>query len=109
MAKESSNKDADVPDFTFLNSDYSQGSLRDLLDRPLETLADDLLKTYAGRSMTTQALIEDHTIHTLFTKNNYRTVLYQLFAEQKIMVDRPPQRKNTFADNILITFPQIER
>ena len=105
MAKKSSSVVDDVPNFTFLNSEYTQGSLRELLEHPLEDLADELLNTYAGRQITTLALIEDHTIHTLFTKNNYKTVLYQLFADKRIQVNRSPQRANTFADDIVIMFP----
>jgi hypothetical protein len=50
-------------------------------------------------------IYEEHSIDRPYIQKNYKDVLWALFEEGGIEVNRPPKRKGTFADSILVTFP----
>ena len=105
MAKESSRSDQDVPSFEYNRATSRQPLLSNLL-RPLDELGDMLLQEFAGKSLKMIEIYEKHCVDTPFIKKNYKNVLWTLFDEGRIDVNRKP-RKNTFADDIKGTFPSL--
>ena len=110
MHKESSNTSGGVASFEYNPWDtlYEQGSLFDLLSRPLDELQGMLLKQYDGRTIDFKALYEEHSVDKPYIKKNYKDVLPELFEAGKITAvsaktGKPP-RKGTFSDDMRITF-----
>jgi three-Cys-motif partner protein len=110
MYKESSDNIGGVASFEYNPRDmhYKQGSLFDLLSRPLDDLQGMLLQQYAGRTMDFNKLYEEHSIDKPYVRKNYKDVLKSLFESDKIAAlnsktGKPP-RKGTFSDDMRITF-----
>jgi three-Cys-motif partner protein len=110
MAKESSNTMGGVANFEYNPRDahYKQGSLFDMLSRPLDDLRDMLLNQYAGKTIGFIELYEQHSVDKPFIKKNYKEVLRALFESGNITAVNPatgkPPKKGTFADEMRITF-----
>jgi three-Cys-motif partner protein len=113
MAKESSTEDQGVPSFTYSPA-AADTPLLFSLARPLESLADDLSRTFAGQTLSMKAIFERHNIDTPFVEKNYKAVLNQLEAAGKIRADKPathrPMKNGepTFSDKTLVTFPKMK-
>jgi three-Cys-motif partner protein len=108
MAKESSENDQGVASFGYVPAlSEEQTPLLFELTRPLDELGALLLKTYAGKKMTTKEIYDDHNVDKPFTLKNYKDALKALLAEGKIATERVP-KKGTFADDILVEFPAKE-
>ena len=104
-----SEKDDDgVPTFTYNPKKIKQLQLN--FSRPLKELTEELLKEYAGKTLSVKNIYEKHQSKTRFTQKNYKTALIKLEKESKIIVDKPasvrPRRdgKLTLGDNRVITF-----
>lgn len=74
------------------------------MDRPLDELEDQLLKDLAGRTLSMSQIYEQHSVGERFLKTNYKQALWNLYERGAIETSRKP-RKNTFADNISVSFP----
>jgi len=117
MAKEGTNLDTGVPSFEYNPATHDQPLLFEYL-RPLEDLADMLMKYFAGKTVTMKQIYDQHydrfSIGTRYIKNSYRECLIKLEADEKITVDppvseRPKRRGNvTFGPSVKITFPPRE-
>ena len=112
MYKESSDKTGNVASFEYnpQNFNYKQGSVFDLLSRPLDQLEGMLIEKYAGRTITFKQLYEEHSVDTPFIKKNYKEVLKRLCTAGKISAisrktNKPP-KKGTFPDDTIITFKE---
>lgn len=105
MAKESSNRDQSVPSFEY-NPATERQRLLFSLSRTLGELGDILLQDFAGQSLTMSEIYKRHSVDMPFIKGNYKDILWQLFDAGRINVSRSP-RRNTFADNIVVTFPPL--
>lgn len=111
MAGESSTEDQGVPSFEYSPAD-ARCPLLFSLNRPLETLGDDLLDKFAGRTMAMQSIFESHHVGTPFIERNYKAILNQLEEQNRIIANPPAQsrpRRNgerTFAGKTLVTFPR---
>jgi hypothetical protein len=110
MYKESSDNDGGVASFEYNPRDvhFKQGSLFDMLSRPLDDLQGMLLHQYAGRTIDFIPLYEDHSVDKPYVKKNYKDVLKALLEAGKITAvnartGKPP-RKNSFSDEMRITF-----
>jgi hypothetical protein len=111
MWHESTNVVGDVAssfEYNPRDSHFKQGSIFDLLSRPLDDLRGMLLQAYAGHTIEFVKLYEEHSIDTPFVKKNYRDVLWTLFDDKLITAvnkktGKPP-RKGTFSDDMLVTF-----
>jgi len=109
MAKESSWAEQSVPSFEYNPSiNDSQPSLL----CPIDTLKEQLLKKFAGRTMTRKEVYEQHHIGTRYIKENYKSALLELEKEGKIITNPPARQRRkykgevTFSEtNIKITFP----
>jgi hypothetical protein len=108
MARESSSAEQGVASFEYNPADRRQQFLF-ALTRPLEDLEGNLLETYAGRTMSVKEIFEDHNVDTPYILRNYKAVLMKMHQEGTIEASRPsgkPIRKNTFPDDVVVTFPE---
>jgi three-Cys-motif partner protein len=109
MAKESSEKHQGVASFEYSPAS-EQFPILAGLSRPLDQLGEALLKGFAGETLTMQQIYERHSVDTPFVSSNYKHVLADLEAQDKIKAQPPaserPKRKGevTFADQVLVTF-----
>ena len=112
MAGESSNAAQGVSSFEYNPAATFEQPLLFELSRPLDDLADMLLTDFAGKKRTMKAIYEQHNVDTPYISSNYKEILAKLEAEGKIQAnppaDRRPKRKGkiTFADRVVVTFPQ---
>lgn len=110
MAGESSTEDEGVPSFEYSPADARCPMLFSL-NRPLGSLAQNLLDRYAGRSMSMKQIFDEHNVGTPFIEKNYKRVLNEMEAAGKIVANPPasarPMRKGdrTFSDKTTVTFP----
>jgi three-Cys-motif partner protein len=110
MASQSSVADQGVPSFTYNPAD-SRFPLLFELTRPLDDLESMLLKDFAGRRLSLEALYEEHSVGKPYLLKNYRDVLRTLERVGKITADPPaerrPKRKGevTFSEKVMVTFP----
>lgn len=110
MAKESSDTKDGVANFEYNPSDmhYRQGTLFDLLSRPLDDLQGMLIKQYAGQTIDFLKLYEEHSVDRPYIKKNYKEVLRTMFDANLISAVDPdtnkPPRKGSFSDKMQITF-----
>ena len=110
MSKESSSAFGGVASFEYNPQDtfYTQGSLFDLLSRPLDELQGMLLRQYAGRTIDFKTLYEEHSVDKPYIKKNYKDVLAELFQSGKILATNAKTgkapRRGTFSDDMRITF-----
>lgn len=115
MAKESSDTDQGVPSF-----EYNTATEKQLLlfgyTRPLDDLAEMLLATFAGRTLTRRQIYDQHNVGTRYIPNNYKEILIKLEDEEIIQTDPPankrPKRKGevTFSETtVKVTFPPKDK
>jgi hypothetical protein len=111
MAGESSTQDEGVPSFTYSPAD-ARCPLLFSLSQPISALADDLLKKFAGRTLTMQAVYETHHVNTPYISRNYKRALSELEAADQIAADPPAAKRRmrggerTFGDTVRVTFPK---
>jgi hypothetical protein len=110
MHKESSDNIGGVASFEYNPRDlyYKQGSLFDLLSRPLDDLHGVLIKRYTGRTIDFDALYAEHSVDTPFIRKNYKDVLTTMYEQGIISAvnhkNGNPPRRGTFSDDMRITF-----
>ncbi|MCL2420597.1 MAG: three-Cys-motif partner protein TcmP [Defluviitaleaceae bacterium] len=109
MAEESTDNSDGVASFEYNPQDlgYKQGSLFDMLSRPLDELQGMLIEQYNGQTIDFLQLYEDHSVDTPFIKKNYKDVLRFMYDAGIITAvstktNKPPSRG--FADEMRITF-----
>ena len=102
MAKESSDAQQGVANFEYNPGDAQQPFLFQF-SRPLDELGDMLLKEFAGQTLKMSEIYKQHNVNLPYTKKNYKEVLLQLEREEEITASN--HRRNTFADDVLVTFP----
>lgn len=110
MYKESSDNIGGVASFEYNPRDahFKQGSLFDLLSRPLDDLQGMLLQQYARRTVDFNRLYEEHSVDKPYIKKNYKEVLITLLESGRITAfnvktGKSP-RRGTFSDDMRITF-----
>jgi three-Cys-motif partner protein len=109
MARASSTVDQGVPSFEYSPAD-ERCPLLFSLNRPLETLATDLLVQFKGRRMTMREVYTEHNVGTPFIAANYKRVLTDLEASGAITADPPAEKRpirkgeRSFGDNVLVKF-----
>jgi three-Cys-motif partner protein len=110
MYKESSENIGGVASFEYNPRvmNFKQGSLFDMLSRPLDDLEGMLLEQYAGTTVDFKHLFEEHSVDKPFIKKNYQDVLKTFLEDKKIVAYNPktgkPPRKGTFSEKMRITF-----
>ena len=110
MYKESSDNIGGVASFEYNPRDahFKQGSLFDMLSRPLDDLQGMLLQQYKGHTLDFNRLYEEHSVDKPYIRKNYKEVLKAMLEDEKIAAinsktGKPP-RKGTFSDDMRITF-----
>jgi len=110
MSHESTSDTQGVPSFEYNPADFlPHQSLLFQLSRPLNDLLENLLETFRNRSLTMQEIYKKHNVDTPYIKKNYKDVLRELYDDGAIKAISPkgkPPRKDTFSDQILVTFPE---
>ena len=109
MAKASSEFVQGVASFSHTKSlSRDEAPLLHLLERPIDELAEELLREFAGRTLTMKALFEEHHIGTRFVRSNYKEALLQLERAGKISASPPAKsrKRGTFADGVKVAFPK---
>lgn len=112
MYAESSERIGNVASFEYNPRDahFKQGSVLELLSRPLDELGGMLLEQYAGKTIGFTELYQGHSVDRPYIKKNYKEVLRNLYDGGKISAVNPktnkPPRKGTFSDEMLITFKE---
>jgi three-Cys-motif partner protein len=107
MAKESSAQEQGVPSF-----EYSRASqiypLLFALNRPLDDLEEMLLTEFAGQKLIMRQIYERHSVDKPYIESNYKRALTNMEIAGKIQAAPPARerRKGTFADSVVVTFPQ---
>lgn len=106
MAAESSVEDQGVPSFTYSPADEATPLLFSLA-RPLDALEGMLLKEFQRQSLSMIEVFEKHNIDTPYVERNYKDALLVLESKGRIVCNPPAakRRKNTFGNNVVITFP----
>jgi len=72
-------------------------------DRRLDELKADLLRTFAGGSLTMKEVCDEHHPNTPYVPRNYKRALLELEDEGRIQCD--VHRKGTLADHVRVAFP----
>jgi three-Cys-motif partner protein len=104
MAKESSSTEQGVHSFEYDPATIYQPLLFEY-SRPLDDLADMLLDEFAGQTLTMDEVYNQNHIGKRYIKKNYKEILLKLEAEGKITANPAKRRKNTFGDDVEVTFP----
>ncbi|HNB72192.1 MAG TPA: hypothetical protein PLS70_13820 [Acidobacteriota bacterium] len=111
-AKVSSSQTQGVASFEFNPKAKKQRPLFDL-EQPLDDLGEELLKRFAGQTLTVEQIFNTHNIlSNRFILKNYRDILKKLEEEGKVIADPPAERRRkrkgevTLADQTKIIFPE---
>jgi three-Cys-motif partner protein len=111
MARQSSAADQGVPSFTYSPADRRFPLLFELT-RPLDDLETMLLKDFAGRSLSLQAIYEEHSVGKPYILKNYQDALRKLEHAGKIRTEPPAEHRRpksggevTFGEKVTVTFP----
>lgn len=110
MAGESSQIDQGVASFAYCPADRKFPLLYGYA-RPLDDLADLLIKDFAGQRLSMRQIFERHHVGTPYIDKNYKDALRKLEAEGRITADPPASQRRrikgevSFGDNVLVQFP----
>ncbi len=105
MAKESSLHEQGVPSFHYSPADKRFPRLFEL-NRPLDDLEEMLLTEFAGQTLAMKDVYERHHIGRPFINKNYKDLLKQMEAKGSIRCEPSKRPKDTFGDNVRVTFPR---
>jgi three-Cys-motif partner protein len=95
-----------IVNFEYNPADQRQPTLFSLLS-PLDALEGLLLGQYGGKRMAFMEVFESHSVGKPYVLKEYRAVLMKMYQDGQIQAMRPsgkPIRKNSFPEEILITF-----
>lgn len=108
MASESSKQEQGVATFEYSPADRKYPLLFEM-SRPLDDLKAMLLKDCSGKRLTFKQLYESHSVGKPYTDSNYKQVLKTLEHAMIVTADKPvkKRRKGTFADDVVIAFPEV--
>lgn len=103
MAKESSTFNQGVPSYEYSPAIAGR---RTLLDNALDELEDDLVQTFAGRTISMIEIYREHNLGKPYIQKNYKVALGNLELAGRVTTDKPNRKAGTFADGIKVTFPE---
>lgn len=120
MAKESSDNIHGVANFGFNPKDKLKREqednapfLFDMLESPIDDLADELLKIFNGKTLTANEIYQKHNVGREFIFKNYQDALRKLEEHQKINVNPSADKRRrisglvTFGENVVVIFPKL--
>ena len=114
MAGASSTAEQGVASFAFdpaTELDRKRQPLLFALSRPVDELADDLCRMFAGRTLAMSEVFAAHHVDTPFVERNYKAALVALERAGRVVADPPGDRRRkvkgevTFAGTVRVTFP----
>lgn len=112
MKRASSEQDDGVASFSYIPSYDKQLAILFGYTRPLDSLGEELLTRYAGRTLTMEEIYLDHNVGTPFVSSNYKEALRRLEEAKLIITDPPAEIRKTikggiksFPDYVKVTFP----
>ena len=111
MARESSEQDQGVASFAYFAASEKHQTLFEFF-RPLSDLEEMLLSHFAGQKLTMYQVYERHNVGRRYIKTNYKKALTRLEEGTKIKAEPPAAKRPkklggvTFADNVIVTFPE---
>jgi hypothetical protein len=94
-----------VPSFVYCPPQDDRQMLLFELNRPLDDLRVMLLEHFAGRTLTTLQIYEEHSVDRPYLKKHYKEILTQLEAEG-IVTTRGRKSKRGFSDHLQVSFPE---
>jgi len=108
MAKCSSESIQGVPSFEYCIATKKQQFLFSF-NRPLDDLSQMLLDEFGGKTLKMVDIFRRHNKGKPFIDKNYKDVLYKM-EKNGLIKAKPPcneRKKNTFGNNVFVTFPEI--
>jgi three-Cys-motif partner protein len=107
MANASSSTAQGVASFEYNPADKRMPLLFQLA-RPIDDLAEILLRDFAGKTLSVEQIYKQHSIGKPFILKNYKEVLKRLESQGKILANPPAseRKKDSLADTVIITFPK---
>ena len=100
-----------VASFSYIPVQDPQLSFLSLFNKPLDSLGEDLITQFSGKTLSVEKIYDLHHVNTPFVLANYQEALRRLESYGKIIPDRPadkrPKRNGvvTFAKTIQVKFP----
>ena len=64
-----------------------------------------LIDEFASQTLTMVEVYNRHHVGKRYIKKNYKDVLLKLETQGRITAEPSKRKKDTFADNVLVTFP----
>lgn len=109
MAGISTLNDQGVPSFAYCQADKNTPLLFEL-SRPLDELGKQLLRQFAGMTVTMKQIYDAHHVGRPFIEKNYKRILLLLEQQGKIVTEpsQDKRRKDTFGPAVRVTFPKGE-
>ena len=110
MARAGYTRTDGVPSFTHCPADKKMRRMD--LGHPLIELRSSLLQTFSGRRLSTKEIYEQHEEGSVFLPRHYKQVLLELEEDAIIEVISATNRKRrvgTFADHLVVRFPEVPR
>lgn len=105
MARESASDEDGVATFEYNAVANPQLSFLYALSRPLESLREDLLRSFTSQTISMQDIYEKHNVGTRYVKRNYKDALLRLEHEGEVVASPAKRRANTFGDTVMVAFP----
>ncbi|MCB2226982.1 MAG: three-Cys-motif partner protein TcmP [Desulfarculaceae bacterium] len=108
MSGESSKEYQGVPSFEYAPVDNEKFPLLAYGYRPMQDLRDMLLEDFSGESLSVFDIYMKHNFGKPYIIKHYKDALKRLEAEGRLKINPPAEkrRKNTLADNAIVTFPE---
>ncbi len=108
MARRSEVDDEGVASFSYDSRPKPSMVQGSLFKEPskLDELRVDLLKRFAGQTISFQEIVQSHNVGTCYVRSNYRDILLQMEQRDEVSTDQPNRRAGTFAPHVLVTFPR---
>jgi three-Cys-motif partner protein len=107
MANASSSSAQGVASFEYNPPDKRMPLLFELA-RPIDDLAEMLLREFSGKILSVDEIYKQHSVGKPYVLKNYKETLKRLEAEEKILANPPSsaRKKDTMADKVIIAFPK---
>lgn len=109
MYRYSSEHTDGVASFSYIPVGNLQLDFLSMFLKPIEELGDELLKTFAGETLTVKQIYDQHQVGTPFVLKNYKDAILKLETDGRVSCDPPKRRKRsgtlTLGDAVKVTFP----
>ena len=106
MATASSSTTQGVASFEYNPADKRMSLLFELA-RPIDDLAELLLRDFAGKILSVEQIYKQNSVGRPYILKNYKQILKRLESEGKILANpqASERKKDSLADTVIITFP----